>query len=236
MTRAKRPKTKKEKEVETVEQTQYDVKVNPITQCQKELIYQIMKNDIILVTGPAGGGKTSLSIGMALQALFRREISKIIITRPAVYEGKGLGYLPGDISDKMAPFLIPIYDELKRYVPVDRLANMVGMSNYNEDPEIEIVPLEYMRGRTFRSSYILVDESQNCTIAQLKTILTRIGQGSKIIINGDLNQSDLPIEKQGGLKTIISKLSNLNRISHVDMKTVVRHDIIEKILKALDNI
>lgn len=235
MTRAKKPKTRKEKEV-VKEEVQFDIKVNPITQCQKELMYQILRNDIVFVTGSPGGGKTCLSIGMATQALFRREINKIIITRPAVYEGKGLGYLPGDISDKMAPFLIPIYDELKRYIPADRLANMVGMSNYNEDPQIEIVPLEYMRGRTFRSSYILVDEAQNCTAIQLKTILTRIGHGSKVIINGDLNQSDLPLDRQGGLKNMIAKLSSIDRISHVDMKTIVRHDIIDKIIRALDTV
>lgn len=233
MTRTKRARKREVKEDKELKEEQVEIKVNPITQCQKNLILSIIQNDIIFVTGAAGTGKTFISIGMAIQALFRKEINRIVITRPSVFEGKGLGYLPGDISDKMAPFLIPIYDELKKYVHVEKLKNMVGMSNYNENPQIEIVPLEYMRGRTFSYSYVLLDEAQGCTFTQLKTVITRLGHGSKIIINGDLQQSDLPIDKQGGFKTMIEKLHTINRIGHVDMKTIVRHELIDKILTAL---
>lgn len=233
----KRPKRPKETPPpKPVEQTyEYeDIKVNPLNESQRKLILSILTNDITICCGVAGTGKTCVSVGMALKKLFAREVHKIIITRPAVYEGKGQGYLPGDISSKMAPYLIPIYDELKRYISHERLANIVGLANYDTNPMIEIVPLEFMRGRSIRKSIVVLDEAQNCTYTQLKNVLTRIGVGSKIIINGDPSQCDIPLDKSG-LASITEKLGDTQGVGIVTMdnKDVVRHEIIERLLKVL---
>lgn len=231
---SKKSKTKDKvtKEVEEVKQLP-TISVKPITYSQKRFLYAISQNDITVCSGKAGSGRTHISVGIALQKLFHGEIKRIIITRPAVYEGKGQGFLPGDISSKMAPFLMPIYDELKEFISGDLLATMVGMSNYDESPQIEIVPLEFMRGRSLKHSYVLIDECQNCTYSQLRMLVTRIGKGSKLIFNGDITQCDLP--DKTGFPTFMDKLKDVSGVGVVEMDDadIVRHPIIEKVITAL---
>jgi phosphate starvation-inducible protein PhoH/intein/homing endonuclease len=185
---SKKSKTKDKvtKEVEEVKQLP-TISVKPITYSQKRFLYAISQNDITVCSGKAGSGRTHISVGIALQKLFHGEIKRIIITRPAVYEGRGQGFLPGDISSKMAPFLMPIYDELKEFISGDLLATMVGMSNYDESPQIEIVPLEFVRGRTFK----------NCLVGN--TIITLENGGTKFIKDIKIGDKVLSFDKNEGI-------------------------------------
>lgn len=195
---------------------------------QKVYIDEIKKNTVVFGIGPAGTGKTYLAVAMAVSALKNKEVEKIILTRPAVEAGERLGYLPGDLQSKVDPYLRPLYDALQE---------MLGLESYLrllERGVIEIAPLAYMRGRTLNNSYVILDEAQNTTKEQMKMFLTRMGEGSRMIITGDVTQIDLPAEKKSGLKHAVSILKNVEGIGIVNLsyKDVVRHPLVMKIIKA----
>ncbi|MBP3337057.1 MAG: PhoH family protein [Clostridia bacterium] len=197
---------------------------------QKEYVKAIKENTIVFGIGPAGTGKTYLAVAMAVTAFRNKEVDRIIITRPAVEAGEKLGFLPGDLQNKVDPYLRPLHDALY---------DMVGVENYNKYLEkgmIEVAPLAYMRGRTLDNSYIILDEAQNTTPEQMKMFLTRIGFGSKAVITGDITQVDLPDGKRSGLKEVLKILNNIDDIAfcHFSFKDVVRHPLVQKIIKAYE--
>jgi phosphate starvation-inducible PhoH-like protein len=196
---------------------------------QKDYIKQIIASDITFAYGPAGSGKTHIAIGMALDALRSNKVSKIVLSRPAVDSGTSLGYLPGTMEDKMAPYLAPLYDELTYY------AEMKAILAWLEHKVIEIVPLSLMRGRTFNDTFIVLDEAQNALLIELRMFLTRIGINSKMVITGDVTQSDLFKDDQGGLTHCINRLHKIEGISVSCLTSddIVRHELIAKIEDAL---
>jgi len=200
----------------------------PKTKNQAEYIRNVIENDITLCIGPAGSGKSCIATGLACEALIRNDVSKIIITRPVIESGKGLGFLPGTMLEKINPYMIPILEEMKQYLG-DALMHLKA-SNI-----IEICPLEYMRGRNFHNAFMILDEAQNCTFEQIKMFITRIGMNSKVIINGDTDQSDLPEYTKGGLDKFVNKLTNLKGVAicYLDGSDIVRNSIIHKILDRL---
>jgi phosphate starvation-inducible PhoH-like protein len=197
---------------------------------QKELIKSIIAKDITFCVGPPGSGKTNLSVGLASLFLCKNKINKIIITRPIVEAGEKMGFLPGTGEEKIGPYLLPIYDELHYYM------NNEFIIDYKAKHKIEVVPLAHMRGRNFHESFIILDEAQNATYEQLKMIITRIGMNSKMVINGDLQQSDLPRHARGGLALMLEKLRTIEEIGIVEFQNsdIVRHPIIGKILDCLE--
>jgi len=206
-------------------------KLKPKTKNQSEYIRSIAECDVTICTGPAGSGKTSVSVGMACEYLVGNKVEKIIITRPVVETGtRGLGFLPGTFSEKMHPYLVPILDEMKLYM------NPTDISKHRNSGEIEICPLEYMRGRNFHNCFMILDESQNITHEQLKMFLTRIGQNSKAVVNGDVRQSDLPQNLRGALTDCAKKLEGLEGVGIItlDETDIVRSNIISKILDRLN--
>lgn len=197
---------------------------------QKKYIEEMNKNSIVFGIGPAGTGKTYLAVAKAVTAFRKKEVSRIIITRPAVEAGEKLGFLPGDLQNKVDPYLRPLYDALY---------DMIGMESYNnyvEKGAIEVAPLAYMRGRTLDNAYIILDEAQNTTPEQMKMFLTRIGFGSKAIITGDITQIDLPDGKRSGLVEAIKILSGIDDIAFCSFshKDVVRHPLVMKIIQAYE--
>ena len=197
---------------------------------QKALVKAIQNNDLVFAVGPAGTGKTYVSVAMAVKALKNKEVQKIIITRPAVEAGEHLGFLPGDLKEKIDPYLRPIYDALYDMVPSEKLMF------YQEKRVIEIAPLAYMRGRTLNNAFVLLDEAQNTTAMQMKMFLTRMGPNSKVIVNGDHSQIDLPKHQKSGLIESLGVLSNVKGIARVDLSgdDVVRHRLVKEIIKAYD--
>lgn len=196
---------------------------------QKDYIKHIIASDITFAYGPAGCGKTHVAIGMAVDALKTNKVSKIVLSRPAVDAGTSLGYLPGTMEDKMAPYLAPLYDELSYYM------EMKAILAWLEHKVIEIVPLSLMRGRTFNNTFIVLDEAQNALLSELRMCLTRIGLNSKMVVTGDVTQSDLYDDEQGGLTHCINKLHKIEGISVTCLTAddIVRHSIIAKIEAAL---
>ncbi len=195
---------------------------------QKKYVDAINKNTIVFGVGPAGTGKTYLAVAIAVTAYKNKEIQKIILTRPAVEAGEKLGFLPGDLQNKVDPYLRPLYDALQE---------MFGLETYQKLIErgvIEIAPLAYMRGRTLSDSFIILDEAQNTTIEQMKMFLTRMGEGSRMVITGDVTQIDLPDGKKSGLKHAVSILKDVKGIQTVNLtyKDVVRHPLVSEIIKA----
>ncbi|MEM6830932.1 MAG: PhoH family protein [Bacteroidota bacterium] len=203
-------------------------RIAPKTANQKKLVQTAEKNDLTFAMGPAGTGKTYISVAMAVRALKNKEVKKIIITRPAVEAGENLGFLPGDLKEKIDPYLRPIYDALHDMVPAEKL------KHYNEDGIIEIAPLAYMRGRTLNHAFVLLDEAQNTTPMQIKMFLTRMGPESKVIITGDLSQVDLPRNQASGFVEAIRILRNVEGIGFVELddRDVVRHKLVKSIIKA----
>lgn len=204
--------------------------IKPKTLGQKRYVDSIVENDIVFSIGPAGTGKTYLAMAMAIQAFKNKEVSRIILTRPAVEAGESLGFLPGDLKEKVDPYLRPVYDAL---------FEIVGYENYVRYMEkglIEIAPLAYMRGRTLDDAYVILDEAQNTTDEQMKMFLTRLGFGSKAIITGDVTQVDLPRGKTSGLKTISKILKGINGIDIVELSKfdIVRHPLVQKIVEAYE--
>lgn len=204
--------------------------IKPKTMGQHRYIQAIKEKDVVFGVGPAGTGKSYLAVAMAVKAFKNKEVNKIILTRPAVEAGENLGFLPGDLQSKVDPYLRPLYDALY---------DILGAETYlklKEKNMIEIAPLAYMRGRTLDDSFIILDEAQNTTIAQMKMFLTRIGFGSQAVINGDITQIDLPRGKQSGLEHAIDVLKNINGIafSYFDKNDVVRHSLVQKIINAYE--
>jgi phosphate starvation-inducible PhoH-like protein len=197
---------------------------------QRKLIDEVAKNDLVFALGPAGTGKTYVSVALAVKALKSKQVKKIIISRPAVEAGESLGFLPGDLKEKVDPYLRPIYDALEDMIPAEKL------HYYKDNNVIEIAPLAYMRGRTLSSAYVLLDEAQNTTPNQLKMFLTRLGPDSKMIITGDTSQVDLPKNQKSGLLHAIDTLKNVKGVSIVHLKPidVVRHKIVKHIIEAYD--
>ncbi|MBX2907950.1 MAG: PhoH family protein [Taibaiella sp.] len=197
---------------------------------QKLMAQVSEKNDIIFALGPAGTGKTYTAVALAVRALKNKTVRKIILTRPAVEAGESLGFLPGDLKEKIDPYLRPLYDALDDMIPSDKL------NYYMSNRIIEIAPLAYMRGRTLDNAFIILDEAQNSTELQLKMFLTRIGASAKAIITGDLSQVDLPKNQKSGLLKATRILQNIEGIAHVqlDEADVVRHRLVKQIIRAYD--
>ena len=200
------------------------------THNQKKMVAAGEKNDIIFAIGPAGTGKTYTAVALAVRALKNKTVKKIILTRPAVEAGESLGFLPGDLKEKIDPYLRPLYDALDDMIPADKLGY------YMSTRVIEIAPLAYMRGRTLDHAFIILDEAQNTTDLQLKMFLTRIGANAKAIITGDLSQVDLPKNQRSGLEKGIRILKNIDGISHIELdeEDVVRHRLVKAIIRAYD--
>ncbi|WP_164109147.1 MULTISPECIES: PhoH family protein [Sphingobacterium] len=195
---------------------------------QRKMVDSITKNDILFAVGPAGTGKTYTAVALAVRALRNKEIKRIILTRPAVEAGENLGFLPGDLKEKVDPYLRPLYDALDDMIPVEKL------KGYLENRTIEVAPLAFMRGRTLDNCFVILDEAQNATDMQLKMFLTRMGPTAKFIVTGDLTQIDLPKKSQSGLATAIKILDNINGIDIVYLtgSDVVRHKLVRRILEA----
>lgn len=219
-----------EDELETVVLFTRNGIIRAKTQGQREYIRHCKKNDIVFAIGPAGTGKTYLAVAMAVAALKNREIMKIILARPAVEAGESLGFLPGDLKDKVDPYLRPLYDALDDMIPPDKL------KTYIERRVIEVVPLAYMRGRTLNNAYVILDEAQNASSMQMKMFLTRLGANSKAIITGDVTQIDLPLKTTSGLVQIQEVLRQVEGIqfSYFDRNDVVRHKLVKDIIDAYD--
>jgi len=195
---------------------------------QRRMVTLSEKNDIVFAIGPAGTGKTYTAVALAVRALKNKIVQKIILTRPAVEAGESLGYLPGDLKEKIDPYLRPLYDALDDMIPYDKL------NNYMSTRIIEIAPLAFMRGRTLDNAFIILDEAQNCTEAQLKMFLTRLGPAAKCVVTGDKTQIDLPKNQRSGLADAVRRLKNIKGIGHIelDQKDVIRHKLVKKILQA----
>lgn len=202
--------------------------IKPKTVNQQKLVEQIRDYDLVFALGPAGTGKTYISVAMAVKALKNKQVKKIIITRPAVEAGENLGFLPGDLREKIDPYLRPIYDALNDMIPIEKL------NYYMEREVIEIAPLAYMRGRTLNNAFILLDEAQNTTPMQMKMFLTRMGPESKMIVTGDVSQIDLPSHQRSGLKEAMRILWKVKAIGFVELseKDVVRHKLVRDIIEA----
>ena len=200
------------------------------TRNQVKMVNAARTNDIVFAIGPAGTGKTYTAVAIAVLALKEREIRRIILTRPAVEAGENLGFLPGDLKEKIDPYLRPLYDALEDMIPNDKLKSMV------ESRTVEIAPLAFMRGRTLDNCYVILDEAQNSTDLQLKMFLTRMGPNAKLIITGDLTQIDLPRKQQSGLGKALRLLKNIKGISQIQLDTddVVRHRLVKEIVHAYD--
>jgi phosphate starvation-inducible PhoH-like protein len=200
------------------------------TKNQVKMVNAARTNDIVFAIGPAGTGKTYTAVAIAVLALKEREIRRIILTRPAVEAGENLGFLPGDLKEKIDPYLRPLYDALEDMIPNDKLKSMV------ESRTVEIAPLAFMRGRTLDNCYVILDEAQNSTDLQLKMFLTRMGPNAKLIITGDLTQIDLPRKQQSGLGKALRLLKNIKGIAQIQLDTddVVRHRLVKEIVHAYD--
>ncbi|MEQ9423605.1 MAG: PhoH family protein [Cyclobacteriaceae bacterium] len=207
------------------------IKIIAKTANQKKLVEAVSKDDLVFAIGPAGTGKTYISVALAVKALKNKAVRKIIITRPAVEAGENLGFLPGDLKEKIDPYLRPIYDALSEMIPGEKL------KYYQENSVIEIAPLAYMRGRTLNNAFVLLDEAQNTSPMQMKMFLTRMGPNSKVIINGDKSQIDLPAKQKSGLLDAVEVLKNVSGVSFINLDTrdVVRHRLVKDIVKAYDN-
>ena len=200
------------------------------TENQQKLVDSSENNDILFAIGPAGTGKTYTAVALAVRALKNKSVKKIILTRPAVEAGESLGFLPGDLKEKIDPYLRPLYDALDDMIPPDKLAY------YMQNRVIEVAPLAYMRGRTLDNAFMILDEAQNATTLQLKMFLTRIGPSAQCIITGDMTQIDLPKNQQSGLKKTMQILDGIEGIGmvHLSAEDVVRHRLVKDIIKAFD--
>lgn len=199
---------------------------------QRRMVESIQKNDILFAIGPAGTGKTYTAVALAVRALRNKEVKRIILTRPAVEAGENLGFLPGDLKEKIDPYLRPLYDALDDMIPSDKLRVLL------ENRTIEVAPLAFMRGRTLDNCFVILDEAQNATEMQLKMFLTRMGPTAKFIITGDVTQIDLPKKQQSGLKNALNLLENIEGIDLIFLSggDVVRHKLVKRILEAYGDI
>ncbi|MEN8116022.1 MAG: PhoH family protein [Bacteroidota bacterium] len=197
---------------------------------QRRLVEENVKNDLIFAIGPAGTGKTYTAIALAVKALKNKEIRKVILSRPAVEAGENLGFLPGDLKEKIDPYLQPLYDALQDMIPPKKL------EDFMKDGTIQIAPLAFMRGRTLSNAYVILDEAQNTTVNQLKMFLTRMGLNTKFIVTGDVTQIDLPRKNNSGLVQALKILKGIKKISTIyfDKKDIVRHKLVRDIVEAYD--
>ena len=205
-------------------------KIRPRTEGQKRYVEAIKNNEVVFAIGPAGTGKTYLAVAMAVAALDKEEVVRIILTRPTVEVGEKLGYLPGGLEEKVEPYLRPLYDALYELILADKFHSFL------ERDIIEIAPLAYMRGRTLNDAFIILDEAQNTTYEQMKMFLTRLGFGSKIVVTGDITQIDLPSNKASGLVEVQSLFEDIKGIDtvYLTQKDVVRHSLVQKIVKTYE--
>lgn len=208
----------------------YGKPVKARTKNQKVLIDEFRKNDLLFAIGPAGTGKTYTAIALAVQALKEMQVKRIILSRPAVEAGESLGFLPGDVREKLDPYLQPLYDALLDMIPFKKL------EKYMEDKIVQIAPLAFMRGRTLSDAFVILDEAQNATYTQLKMFLTRMGENSKFIVTGDLTQIDLQRKSDSGLLTAKNILGNISEISFVefDKSDIIRHKVVGKVVEAYE--
>ncbi len=197
---------------------------------QKKYVAALKHNTVVFGVGPAGTGKTYLAVAMAVLAFKNKDVDKIILTRPAVEAGEKLGFLPGDLQNKVDPYLRPLYDALNDFLGGESFKNLT------ERGAIEVAPLAYMRGRTLNDAYIILDEAQNCTVEQMKMFLTRFGEGSRVVVTGDITQIDLPRERKSGLIHALEVLRDTEGIAQVYLthKDVVRHELVQRIIKAYE--
>ena len=198
---------------------------------QRKMVADISENDMMFAIGPAGTGKTYTAVALAVKSLKSKHVKRIILTRPAVESGENLGFLPGDLKEKLDPYMQPLYDALMDMLPSEKL------KDYLENGTIQIAPLAFMRGRTLDKAFVILDEAQNATESQMKMFLTRMGRSAKFIITGDESQVDLPARQKSGLIEARKKLENLKDISfiHLDEKDVIRHKLVKQIIKAYKN-
>ncbi|GJQ07982.1 PhoH family protein [Capnocytophaga cynodegmi] len=206
--------------------------IRPQTKNQVKLVELMKKNDMIFAVGPAGTGKTYVGVALAVKALKEKQVKRIILTRPAVEAGENLGFLPGDLKEKLDPYMQPLYDALRDMIPYEKLTGFI------ETGVIEIAPLAFMRGRTLDNAFVILDEAQNTTHAQMKMFLTRMGRNAKFMITGDPGQIDLPRRVSSGLKEALLILRNVKGIGilHLDDKDVVRHPLVKNIIEAYKSI
>lgn len=199
---------------------------------QRKLVESVRKNDMVFAIGPAGTGKTYTGVALAVQALKSKEVKRIILTRPAVEAGENLGFLPGDLKEKLDPYMQPLYDALRDMIPAEKL------ESYIEKGVIQIAPLAFMRGRTLDNAFVILDEGQNTTHAQMKMFLTRMGKNAKFLLTGDPGQVDLPRRTISGLKEALLVLKNIEGIGmiYLDDKDVIRHKLVKKVISAYKSI
>ena len=207
-------------------------KISARTINQKKLVDLADNNDMVFAVGPAGSGKTYTAVALAVAALKAKEVKRIILTRPAVEAGENLGFLPGDLKEKLDPYMMPLYDALRDMIPAEKLADMI------EFGIIEIAPLAFMRGRTLDKAFVILDEAQNTTTMQMKMFLTRMGMTAKFIITGDMSQVDLPNRQRSGLAYSLEALKDVEGLGIVKMTTadVIRHSLVKKVITAFENI
>ena len=204
--------------------------IRPRTSGQSRYVGAIRKHELVFAVGPAGTGKTYLAVALAVEALKRREIRRIILVRPAVEAGESLGFLPGDLQAKINPYLRPLLDALHEMMEYELI------KKYMEQDVIEVVPLAYMRGRTLNEAFVILDEAQNTTVAQMKMFLTRMGEGSKVVVSGDITQVDLPQSTRSGLLDALMRLRNIRGVGIVELdeSDIVRHRLVQEIVQAYE--
>lgn len=207
-------------------------KIKARTLNQKKLVQEVNENDMVFAVGPAGTGKTYTAVALAVRALKAKEVKRIVLTRPAVEAGENLGFLPGDLKEKLDPYLMPLYDALRDMIPPEKLADMI------EFGIIEIAPLAFMRGRTLDKAFVILDEAQNTTPMQMKMFLTRMGMTAKFVITGDMSQVDLPHRQKSGLAYVLDVLKDVEGIGVVRLgqNDVIRHSLVKKIVDAFDKV
>ncbi len=207
-------------------------KIKPQTANQRKLVQLMFKNDMLFAVGPAGTGKTYTGVALAVKALKEKQVRRIILTRPAVEAGEKLGFLPGDLKEKLDPYMMPLYDALRDMIPAEKLESLI------EKGVIQIAPLAFMRGRTLDNAFVILDEAQNTTHAQMKMFLTRMGKNAKFMITGDPGQIDLPRHTLSGLKEALLILKNVNGVGmiYLDDKDVIRHKLVKKVISAYKSI
>ena len=210
-------------------QTKRRKALKPKTKNQEDYIRLMSENDVTFCTGPAGTGKTAVAVGLACDYLLDKRVEKIIVTRPVIESGRGLGFLPGTFEEKIHPYLVPVIEEMEYRLNTNRV------QAYRDEGKIEVCPLEYMRGRNFHNCFMILDEAQNATFEQLKMFITRIGWDSKAVINGDIDQTDLLKKEQGGLEEFLDRLDGVSGVGIAELTEddIIRNKIISKILNAL---
>lgn len=216
---------------ETIVHGNQGVKIKARTLNQKKLVQAVNTNDMVFAVGPAGTGKTYTAVALAVRALKSKEVKRIVLTRPAVEAGENLGFLPGDLKEKLDPYLMPLYDALRDMIPPEKLADMI------EFGIIEIAPLAFMRGRTLDKAFVILDEAQNTTSMQMKMFLTRMGMTAKFVITGDMSQVDLPQRQRSGLSYALDVLKDVEGIGVVRLaqSDIIRHNLVKRIVDAFDH-